>query len=298
MTRRSDVAGIYIPWLGDAARLTGFPVVEVTGWRTRGHGGYRVVEGVTPHHTGGAATGEYPSLGVVRDGRADLAGPLSAYGIGRSGTIYVIAAGVSWHAGASRWAGFTDLNDEFLGIEAESTGTGVWTAAQRDVYPRLCAAALYYMSRDASRIGAHREVCLPAGRKVDPTGIDMPTLRAQVATMLIDPLHRIPRNAATSSTPTQVAPAPAPRPRKDDAMYIKCKPYADRPDVWVAILSGGLFVGLGSSGEKESANLAIKAGATEQWVERFTWDAFDQASHRLHDNPRPVRIVTPAPPAP
>lgn len=290
------MAGIYIPWLADAARLTGFPVVEVTNWRARGHGGYRVVEGIVPHHTGGPATGEYPSLGVVRDGRPDLAGPLSAYGIGRSGTIYVIAAGVSWHAGASRWAGFTDLNDEFLGIEAESSGGGAWTAAQREVYPRLCAAALYYMRRDASRIGAHREVALPAGRKPDPTGIDMPTLRAQVATMLADPLHRIPRGGANPTTPASSASPPAPRPPKDDVMYIKCQPDPKGP-VYVAILSGPIFVGLAPN-EIGSANGEIAKGATCQWVELATWRELDSRSHALCDLPRPVTDVTPASSAP
>jgi hypothetical protein len=120
---------MYVPWLADAARTTGYPVVEIAGWRSRGHGGMRLVEGVVGHHTATSdrASGDYPSLGIVTNGRSDLPGPLANYGLGRSGTIYVIAAGAAYHAGASRWAGFVDLNDEFLGIEAESAGTGVWT---------------------------------------------------------------------------------------------------------------------------------------------------------------------------
>lgn len=188
------MAGIFVQWLADAARLTGYPVVEVTGWRDRGHGGFAAVEGVVTHHTGGPKAGEYPSLAVVRDGRADLPGPLSAFGLGRSGTVYVIAAGVSWHAGASAWAGFSDLNSRFLGIEAESAGDGSWTAEQRDAYPRLVAACLYYMRRDAGRVCAHRECALPAGRKPDPAGIDMGQFRARVAELLADPLNRIPLN--------------------------------------------------------------------------------------------------------
>jgi hypothetical protein len=186
--------GIYVPWLADAARLTGYPVVELAGWRDRGHGGMTSVEGVVLHHTAGPKTGEYPSLAVVRDGRGDLAGPLANYGLGRSGTVYVNAAGTAWHAGPSSWAGFTDLNTRFLGIEAEDDGDGVWTAAQLDAYPRLVAACLYYMRRDSSRACAHRECATPAGRKPDPTGIDMPALRARVAGLLTDPLTRIPLN--------------------------------------------------------------------------------------------------------
>ncbi|WP_433505402.1 N-acetylmuramoyl-L-alanine amidase [Pseudonocardia halophobica] len=142
--------GVRATWLVDAARLTGYPVNEGAGWRGRGHGDFRVLEGVVLHHTADGPTGIYPSLGVVRDGRAGLAGPLA--NLGRDGTIFVTAAGVAWHAGASRWAGSTDLNDEFLGIEAEPTGTrDDWTPQQRDCYPRLVAALLYYMRRGPDR---------------------------------------------------------------------------------------------------------------------------------------------------
>lgn len=177
---------IYVPWLVDAARSTGYPVVEVAGWRTRGHGGMRVVEGVVGHHTATASTapGDYPSLGIVTNGRSDLAGPLCNLGLGRSGTIYVVAAGCAWHAGASAWGGFYDLNDEFLGIEAESAGTGVWTAQQLDAYPKLVGALLRYMSRGVDRYAGHKNVCLPAGRKIDPVGIDSAWLRTRAAAFM------------------------------------------------------------------------------------------------------------------
>jgi hypothetical protein len=204
------VTGIYVPWLVDAARLTGYPVVEVNGWKTRGHGGFRALEGVVGHHTADGP-GEYPSLNIVTRGRADLAGPLCNYGLGRSGTVYVVAAGVAWHAGASAWAGFRDLNDEFLGIEAESKGTvDDWTPAQRDAYPRLVAAALFYMKRDASRFCGHKECALPKGRKIDPAFVDLNAFRAQVGRLLADPVHLIPKGSPT--------PAPKP-PQEDDDMF-------------------------------------------------------------------------------
>ena len=90
--------GVRCPWLADCARMTGYPVVETAGWRGRGHGSFRVLEGVVDHHTADGA-GEYPSMRVVTHGRAGLAGPLANLGLGRSGTIYVIADGVAWHAG-------------------------------------------------------------------------------------------------------------------------------------------------------------------------------------------------------
>lgn len=194
---------VFVPWLADAALLTGHPVVEVAGWKTRGHGGLTAVEGVVCHHTAGPAKGEYPSLGVVRDGRAGLPGPLAQLGIGRSGTIYVIAAGLSYHAGTSKWAGYTSLNSRFIGIEAESTGTANdWTPEQKDCYPRLAAALLHYMRRNASRCAGHKEIA--PGRKIDPANWDMSGMRTQVEHMLGDPLNRIPRFGNSGGTPVAV----------------------------------------------------------------------------------------------
>lgn len=177
---------LFVPWLADAARSTGYRVVEISGWRSRGHGSMRLVEGVVGHHTAtpASAGGDYPSLGIVTNGRSDLAGPLCNLGLGRDGTIYVVAAGCAWHAGASRWAGFTDLNDEFLGIEAESPGHGEWTAAQRDCYPKLVGALLKYMNRGTDRYAGHKDVCVPVGRKPDPVGIDTAWLRGQAAVFM------------------------------------------------------------------------------------------------------------------
>lgn len=188
--------GLYISWLADAARMTGYPVMEVPGWRARGHGPMRAVEGVVFHHTANPQPGVYPSLRIVRDGRADLAGPLAHLGLGRDGTVFVIAAGQCWHAGASAWAGMFDLNDEFVGVEGESAGTrDDWTPEQRDCYPRLMAALLHFMRRGADRAARHAEVCQPAGRKIDAAYWSGPQTRERIAWLLGDPPHRIPRFA-------------------------------------------------------------------------------------------------------
>lgn len=182
---------IYVSWLVDAARMaaqgTGKQVIVQSGWQSRGHGGMRVVEGVVGHHTATseAAPGDYPSLNVVQNGRAGLSGPLSHYGLGRSGNIYVIAAGLCYHAGASAYAGFRDLNDEFLGIEAEDSGDGKWNAAQLFMYPRLVHACLHYMRRGVDRYASHRTVAVPAGRKTDPAGISDQWMRQQAASLSV-----------------------------------------------------------------------------------------------------------------
>lgn len=187
--------GLWPEWLPHAAALTGLRVLLEPGWNGRGHGGMRVLEGVVGHHTATSASapGDYPSLRVVRDGRTGLPGPLAQFGLARSGAVIVIANGLAYHAGASAYAGFYDLNDEFLGIEAEHDGSGRWTPEQLDAYPRLVAALLYYMRRPAERYCSHRTCALPAGRKPDPAGILDARMHDQVRWYLADPLTRIPR---------------------------------------------------------------------------------------------------------
>jgi hypothetical protein len=182
--------GILIPWLADAARSTGYPVIEVAGWRKRGHGGFGEVAFVVGHHTATSqsAKGDYPSLNVVTNGRAGLAGPLCNYGLGRSGAIYVIAAGVGWHAGASRYRGYTDLNDNAVGVEAEHAGGQLpWPGAQLDSYVKLVAACLRYMRRGPECYVSHRTCAVPAGRKPDPRNIPDDWMRGAVARHLAGP---------------------------------------------------------------------------------------------------------------
>ncbi|TYB50224.1 N-acetylmuramoyl-L-alanine amidase [Nonomuraea sp. PA05] len=172
-----------MPWLtrlATVARRTGFPVIEVDGWKSRGHGPQPEVQGVVCHHTAGpAAGGDYPSLKVVRDGRPGLDGPLSQYGLGRSGTIYVIAAGRCWHNAPST----SPLHDNSssIGIEAENNGRQAWPTAQLLAYRRLCAEICREYGLPASRVKAHREVNTG---KPDPHGIDMTDFRADVARLL------------------------------------------------------------------------------------------------------------------
>src|SRR5688500_14446582 len=122
ITRMGGGVGTDVPYLTQleaVAKRTGYPVTAVAGWKTRGHGHQPAVEGIVCHHTAGAtAGGDYPSLGVVRDGRVGLSGPLSHFGLGRTGRIYVIAAGRCWHNAPSTSAQHT--NSASIGIEAEN----------------------------------------------------------------------------------------------------------------------------------------------------------------------------------
>lgn len=172
--------------LVDACRKSGLKVVEVDGWRSRGHGPMASVETVACHHTATskAAAGDYPSLRIVRDGRPGLPGPLAQLGLGRDGTVYVIAAGVCYHAGET----FTRDQDNWhaIGIEAEHDGISPWPAAQVDAYARLCAALVKHYGLTVSRVQGHKEIAAPRGRKIDPN-FDMDAFRARVAAILEPP---------------------------------------------------------------------------------------------------------------
>src|SRR5690625_1949919 len=115
--------------LARVAKRTGYPVVEVKGWKKRGYGQMVKAESVMCHHTAGPASGNYPSLNVVTHGRPGIPGPLANYGIGRDGTIYVIAAGRANHAG--RVAKTMWTNARSIWSEAVNTGTGEkWSESQ------------------------------------------------------------------------------------------------------------------------------------------------------------------------
>ncbi|MET7333261.1 N-acetylmuramoyl-L-alanine amidase [Nonomuraea sp. NPDC005650] len=166
-----------MPWLtrlATVARRTGFPVVEVAGWRTRGHGPQPSVEGVVCHHTAGR-----DDMHIVRDGRPGLDGPLSQFWLRRDGTIFVVAAGRCWHNAPSTSPHHT--NSASLGIEAENNGREAWPVRQLEAYRRLCAELCREYSLPASRVKAHREVNTG---KPDPHSIDMGDFRADVAQLL------------------------------------------------------------------------------------------------------------------
>jgi hypothetical protein len=167
---------MYLTNLADVARRAGLHVIEQPGWQSRGHGGMTDVRAIVCHHTAGAATGNAPSLNIVQNGRSDLPGPLSHFVLGRDGTVFVVAAGLCYHAGAVRSAGWS--NAHTIGIEAEATGTAAWPETQLGAYARLCRA-LQLAFGNVPVLG-HKEVCEPVGRKVDPN-FDMVAFRARVA---------------------------------------------------------------------------------------------------------------------
>lgn len=166
-----------MPWLtqlADVARRTGYPVTEVPGWKTRGHGPQPEVDGVVCHHTAG-----WNDMHVVRDGRPGLDGPLSQIWLRRDGRIFVVAAGRCWHNAPSLSLGHT--NSASIGIEAENDGRAPWPSAQLDSYRRLCAELCKEFGLSASVVKGHKEV---NSSKPDPHSINMTTFRAEVARLM------------------------------------------------------------------------------------------------------------------
>jgi hypothetical protein len=194
----------YLPWLVQAARATGYPVVELRGWRGHNHGPMAgQIYGVMCHHTAGpdpypGARNDFPSINVVRNGRTGLPGPLAQLGLGWNGTIYVVSDGLAYHGGSGAWRGVSG-NSRFIGIEAEDAGDGDWAPAQLDCYPRLVAALMDWLNQDAGWVCGHKEYA--PRRKIDPAGIDMPRFRGTTTHYLRNP-HLIKRGTPEDDMPT------------------------------------------------------------------------------------------------
>lgn len=174
-----------LTWLPQVLLNAGLKVAEVPGWQSRGTSDMGQVKGVMCHHTVGAATGNMPSLNVLINGHGTLSGPLSQLGLGRDGTYYVVAAGRCNHAGTGNWQGFTSGNMNFIGIEAEHTGSPavLWPAVQYDAYAHGVAALLKHEGADAIMCVGHKEYRLPLGTKTDPT-FNMSDFRMKVASIM------------------------------------------------------------------------------------------------------------------
>lgn len=213
--------------LANALRAAGLTVVEVDGWQARGFLGRDLAEirGIVWHHTvasrASLATMDAPSLNICTFGRSDVAGPLCQIVLGRSGTVYITAAGLSNHAGAGSAPGVpTDMGNYYLiGIEMESSGVAPfdWTADQIRVVPFLGAALeeayLEGLPAEMRLQISHQEYSSEG--KIDPAGWPggMEALRASINAVLAD--------EAVTPAPAQ-APAPAPSGVQRPSGYPEC----------------------------------------------------------------------------
>lgn len=137
------------------------------------------------HHTASSASipGDLPTLRILRDGRSDLPGPLCQVALSRSGVAYVVASGKANHAGLGRWQGVT-FSNRTVGCEVEHPGRGPWPPHLLDAFDVVMAALLDGIGQGAGHYCGHREWALPAGRKVDPGGVDLDDQRDRIARLL------------------------------------------------------------------------------------------------------------------
>lgn len=167
--------------LAGVLRDAGLTVVEVDGWKTRGHGAMTNVHGVTCHHNaGGRTTNPVAGLRTIVEGRSDLPGPLAHLYLARNGVVYVVAAGLCYHAGVSRDNDYT--NAHRIGIEAQAAGDGWsedWPDVQMDAYALVCKTLADHYDFGVSQVKGHKETCAPVGRKSDPD-FNMSDFRDQV----------------------------------------------------------------------------------------------------------------------
>lgn len=204
-------------------RKHGLTVVETADWQNRGFNGQDLNElrGVLHHHTATPRSNylysDAPTLNMCINGRSDLPGPLCQIVLGRSGTVYLVAAGLANHAGVGRAAGIPDNtgNYYFIGIEYESSGIAPWdwTEHQKRVAPYLGAALeLEYLQHlpEEMRIQlGHKEYSTQG--KIDPAGWpgDMDGLRAQINERIAEL-----RGGSKPAAPQPTAPVPAADPAK------------------------------------------------------------------------------------
>lgn len=172
-----------LTWLADVLRAAGCNVVETPGWKNRGRAEMGTVLGVLEHHTGPGS--DTAMLGLIQNGRPDLAGPLAHLFLDRNATFHVMAAGRCNHAGAGQWHGITDGNGHLVGIEVANDGDGKdpWPPAQLAALALGTAAILEHVGADPVMAAGHKEYALPRGRKIDPT-FDMVAFRDRLEAIM------------------------------------------------------------------------------------------------------------------
>ena len=185
--------------LANNLRKYGLTVVEIDNWQNRAipdiYGNpidLIEVRGFVWHHTATPRSNflrsDLPTLGTCLNGNSQTRGPLTQIMLGRTGIVYILAAGLCYHAGAGAMAGIPrDMGNYYTaGIEMESSGIAPadWTADQIRVAPYLGAALeLEYLQHLPEELRAqigHKEYSSQG--KIDPFQWpgDMDGLRAKI----------------------------------------------------------------------------------------------------------------------
>lgn len=170
----------WAPWLADDLRGSGLTVVEHSGWKTRGHGGFTDLRGAVWHHDA-SARGDSPGVPAYMLRNWNTAA--AQLWVERHGIWHVLAAGVAWHAGRVL-PGKLD-NWTSLGIETDHTTGEDWPADQLASLRFGTAVILDRLRKPpASGLAFHKTICSPRGRKTDPDGLDLGTERRNVGALM------------------------------------------------------------------------------------------------------------------
>jgi hypothetical protein len=198
-------------------RAEGVNVVEVGDWEHHNRnskGPWGPVHGVMIHHT--VTTGTANTVAIVRDGYADLPGPLCHGMIAKNGTAHLIGWGRANHAGlgdpdvlAAVIAekapplddeATVDGNRSFYGFECENLGDGKdpWPEEQLLAIERVAAAICRHHGWSARSVLRHLD-WQPG--KIDPRGpgMDWPSMLARIA-------KRLGAKPPTATLPTPTKP--------------------------------------------------------------------------------------------
>lgn len=180
-----------IDWLAQVLRDAGLTVVEVSGWERLGSAMWNPTGGIVHATADGAARNpvadaadDAAAINVIRNGRADLHGPIANAYQARDGRWHVIAAGrcntaLTGTAGPLRGLG----NYHLLGVEHENDNRDEpWPAVQYRSAVRGWAAICTRMGWTPARLAGHKEH--DPRRKTDPQGVDMDRFRADVAAVM------------------------------------------------------------------------------------------------------------------
>jgi len=214
-------------------REFGIPVDFEPGWDSRGNGQNADYQGGILHHTatpGVSYANPSPSTRILRDGRADLSGPLCQFQGCYQGRVRVIAAHPANHAGASGGRSMGPLpvtgafNRLVVGLEMDYNGVSPmspeeWTIAL--VY--LIAIKRVYGSVERGR--GHWETSIEG--KIDPAWAANPAISYDMDAM---------RAAALAFEETGGSVPPARETEDDVALIEKTIPvHVEGADEWTKI---------------------------------------------------------------
>src|SRR5437868_7721217 len=161
-----------------AMRNAGLDVVEMPGWQGRGESGRFAIRGIILHHDASGLHNDNVAQYMSQDGVNG-----AQLWIKYTGQVYILAAGLKWHAGAGRGFGNIPANDGnayCVGIETDYSGTGPRPAAIDEAIHTLTRVLVEYYGMDPARdLALHKEYA--PDRKIDLANFDAAAWRTRAA---------------------------------------------------------------------------------------------------------------------